>query len=216
MNKDISVMAATVAALALSAAAGAQEVHNWRASDGSVWKNGSNELCWRDSSWTPATAAKGCDGALLPPVKVIPVAAPAPKPVAAPAPAPVTKAAPVVKPAPVKLTYLAEAFFDLNRAVLKPEGKAQLDDLVRKLQDVDAEAFVATGHTDASGDAAYNQRLSERRSAAVKAYLVSKGIDSNRVYTEGKGETAPAASNSTRSGRAKNRRVDVEVVGTRR
>ena len=71
------------------------------------------------------------------------------------------------------------------------------------------------GHTDSTGAAGYNQALSNRRAEAVKAYLVSKGIESNRIYTEGKGLTQPVADNSTREGRAKNRRVEVEVVGTR-
>jgi OOP family OmpA-OmpF porin len=65
------------------------------------------------------------------------------------------------------------------------------------------------------GNDAYNQRLSVRRAEAVKNYLVSKGVEQNRVYTEGKGEKQPVADNSTREGRAKNRRVEIEVVGTR-
>lgn len=113
------------------------------------------------------------------------------------------------------MTYAADAFFDFDKAVLKPEGKAKLDDLVGKLSGVNLEVIIAVGHTDATGADAYNQRLSERRAEAVKAYLVSKGVDSNRVYTEGKGEKQPVADNSTREGRAKNRRVEVEVVGTR-
>ena len=71
------------------------------------------------------------------------------------------------------------------------------------------------GHTDAVGSDASNQKLSVRRSEAVKAYLVSKGIEKNRVYTEGKGEKQPVADNKTAEGRAKNRRVEIEVVGTR-
>jgi OOP family OmpA-OmpF porin len=71
------------------------------------------------------------------------------------------------------------------------------------------------GHTDSIGTDAYNQRLSVRRAEAVKAFLVSKGIERNRVYTEGKGEKQPVADNRTKEGRAKNRRVEIEVVGTR-
>ena len=80
---------------------------------------------------------------------------------------------------------------------------------------INLEVVIAVGHTDATGPASYNQALSNRRAEAVKAYLVSKGIESNRIYTEGKGLTQPVADNSTREGRAKNRRVEVEVVGTR-
>jgi OOP family OmpA-OmpF porin len=115
-----------------------------------------------------------------------------------------------------KVTYAADAFFDFDKAVLKPEAKAKLDDLVEKTKGIALEVIIAVGHTDSIGDAAYNQKLSVRRAEAVKQYLVSKGIEANRVYTEGKGETQPVADNRTREGRAKNRRVEIEVVGTRR
>jgi OmpA-OmpF porin, OOP family len=71
------------------------------------------------------------------------------------------------------------------------------------------------GHTDAVGTEAYNQKLSLRRADAVKAYLVSKGLDPARLYTEGKGETQPVADDRSAAGRAKNRHVTIEVVGTR-
>ena len=113
------------------------------------------------------------------------------------------------------MTYAADAFFDFDKSVLKPEGKAKLDDLVGKVKGVNLEVIIAVGHTDSVGTDAYNQKLSIRRSEAVKAYLVSKGIEKNRVYTEGKGELQPVADNKTKEGRAKNRRVEIEVVGTR-
>jgi OOP family OmpA-OmpF porin len=75
--------------------------------------------------------------------------------------------------------------------------------------------IIAVGHTDSDGSDAYNQKLSVARSEAVKSYLVSKGVERNRVYTEGKGEKQPVADNKTREGKAKNRRVEIEVVGTR-
>ena len=84
-----------------------------------------------------------------------------------------------------------------------------------KLTGVTLEVIVLVGHTDSVGNDAYNQKLSVRRAEAVKAYLVSKGVEANRIYTEGKGESQPVADNKTAEGRAKNRRVDVEVVGTR-
>lgn len=212
MNK-MNKLAMLIATAALATTAGAQTVDNWVSSNGITWKNGTNELCWRDSNWTPATAAVGCDGAIVAPA---PVAAPvAAAPAAAPAPA---AAAPAPAPAPAaaaKVTYAADAFFDFDKAVLKPEGKAKLDDLVGKVKDINLEVVIAVGHTDATGTDGYNQKLSIRRSEAVKAYLVSKGIEKNRVYTEGKGEAQPVADNKTREGRAKNRRVEVEVVGTR-
>ena len=196
-----------LATAALATAASAQ-VNNWVSADGTVWKNGTNEFCWRSASWTPATAAVGCDGAIVAAVAPAPVAKPAPAP--APAPAAV---APVA--APAKVTYAADAFFGFDKAVILPAGKVKLDDLIAKVKDINLEVIVAVGHTDATGPASYNQALSVKRAGAVKAYLVSKGIDANRIYSEGKGETSPVADNSTRSGRSKNRRVEIEVVGAR-
>lgn len=208
--KKLNKIAMLFASAALVTAAGAQTIDNWKNGNNElVWKNGTNELCWRDANWTPATAAPGCDGAIVPVVAPAPVAvAPAPAPKAAPAPAPVA-------PAATKVTYAADAFFDFDKSVIKPEGKAKLDDLVGKIKDINLEVIIAVGHTDSVGSDAYNQKLSVRRSEAVKAYLVSKGIEKNRVYTEGKGEKQPVASNKTAEGRAKNRRVEIEVVGTR-
>jgi OOP family OmpA-OmpF porin len=119
------------------------------------------------------------------------------------------------KPTSEKVTYAADAFFDFDKSTLKPEAKAKLDDLVAKTQGIALEVVIAVGHTDSIGTNAYNMRLSTARANAVKDYLVSKGIEKNRVYTEGKGETQPVADNRTREGRAKNRRVEIEVVGTR-
>ena len=215
--KKLNKVAMLFAAAALATAAGAQSVDNWKNGTGElVWKNGTNELCWRDSFWTPATAAPGCDGALVAP-------APAPAAVAVvvvpPAPgAPAAKPATPAQPAPPaasKVTYAADAFFDFDKYVLKPEGKAKLDDLVGKVKGVNLEVIIAVGHTDSVGTVEYNQKLSERRANAVKAYLVAKGIEKNRVYTEGKGKKQPVADNKTAEGRAKNRRVEIEVVGTR-
>jgi len=205
--KKLNKVAMLIASAALATAAGAQSVDNWRNGTGElVWKNGTNELCWRNANWTPATAAAGCDGAIVAP-KAAPAAAPAAAaPKAAPAPAPA---------AATKVTYAADAFFDFDKSVLKAEGKAKLDDLVGKVKGINLEVIIAVGHTDSVGTDAYNQKLSVRRAEAVKAYLVSKGIEKNRVYTEGKGEKQPVADNKTKEGRAKNRRVEIEVVGTR-
>jgi OOP family OmpA-OmpF porin len=212
--KKSNKVAMLVATAALASAAGAQSVDNWVNASGITWKNGTNELCWRDANWTPATAAVGCDGAI---VASPPAPAPVPAPAAAPAPAPVAAApvAPAPVPAATKVTYAADAFFDFDKAVLKPAGKAKLDDLVGKVKDINLEVIIAVGHTDAVGSDEYNQKLSIKRSEAVKAYLLSKGIEKDRVYTEGKGEKQPVADNKSKDGRAKNRRVEVEVVGTR-
>jgi OOP family OmpA-OmpF porin len=178
-------------------------------------------LCWRTGYWTPADAVPGCDLPLcVAPETLVNGKCVAPAPVVmAPPPAPVAAPAPAPAPAPVitseKVSYSADAFFDFDKSVLKPAGKASLDDLVSKLQGINLEVIIAVGHTDSIGTDAYNQKLSIRRAEAVKAYLQSKGIEANRVYTEGKGEKQPVADNKTTAGRAKNRRVEIEVVGTR-
>jgi OOP family OmpA-OmpF porin len=193
-------------------------------------------LCWRTGTWTPADAVvEGCDDMLRPAAVTAPKSeatetvnpapaaavssdepapateAPAAAPVPATAPVPAAASAPTAE----KVTFEADTFFDFDKFALKPAGKAKLDDLVSKLQGTDIEVVVATGHTDSVGSEAYNLKLSMRRANAVKAYLVSKGIPADRVFTEGKGESKPVASNKTSEGRARNRRVDVEVVGNR-
>ena len=147
----------------------------------------------------------------------VPTPAPAPKPEPKPAPPPAAPKPAPEKPKPVaeKITFAADVLFDFDKSVIKPEGRSKLDDLAGKAKGVNLEVVIAIGHADSIGSDAYNQRLSVRRAESVKAYLVSKGIEKNRVYTEGKGEKQPVADNKTAEGRAKNRRVEIEVVGTR-
>ena len=178
-------------------------------------------LCWRTGYWTPAGAAADkagceCDKDLLPKETCEPKAAAAPAPAAA---APATP-----KPSAEKITVASDALFDFDKAVLRAEGKAKLDELVAKAGKIKLEVILAVGHTDRLGSAAYNQKLSERRANAVKDYLVAKGIEANRVYTEGKGKTQPVTGDTCK-GNAKtkalisclqpDRRVDIEVIGTK-
>jgi len=152
-------------------------------------------------------------------------APPAPKPAApsspaAPAaPASPTAPAPAAKPAPSSvrqsIVIQADALFDFDKSVVRPDGKKSIDAALDKIRGVDLEMVIATGHTDSIGTNAYNQKLSERRAAAVKEYLVSKGIPASKVTTIGKGETQPVATNKTAEGRQKNRRVDIEFKGTK-
>ncbi len=150
--------------------------------------------------------------------------APAPKPAepakpSAPA-SPSAPSTPAAKPAPasVKQTVViqADALFDFDKSVVRPDGKKNIDAALAKLAGVDVEMVIATGHTDSVGTEAYNQKLSERRAAAVKAYLESKGIPASKITTLGKGETQPVATNKTKEGRQKNRRVDIEFKGVKK
>lgn len=213
MKKSVLLQTLMAVAIGLSAtAASAQSAGYVTSPDGKVVKD-PFDLCWRTSSWTAANANAECDKDLMP--KAAPAPAPAPKaaPVAAPAPAPAP--APVAKPMTEKVSFAADAFFDFDKDTLKPEGMAKLDKLAADVKGINLEVIIATGHTDSVGTDAYNQKLSVRRANAVKNYLVSKGVDANRVYAEGKGESKPVADNKTDDGRAKNRRVEIEVVGSK-
>ena len=181
---------------------------------GYVAKSG-HGLCWRTGYWTPAMAIAECDPDLA--KKEAPAAAaPAAAKPAAPAAAP--------KPAAKKVTLAADALFDFDKAVLRPEGKAKLDKLSAYTKSIKLEVIIAVGHADRLGKDAYNQKLSERRAAAVKDYLVGKGVEANRVYAEGKGENQPVTAGKCGKSdkRTKqlveclqpDRRVDIEVIGT--
>ena len=185
MNKTLKVLLASVITVSATAAIASD---NWENSSGLNWKNGDGTLCWRDSNWTPATAAKGCDGALT------------------------GGAASGVSQS--KITLQADTLYDFNKSDLKPEGKATLDKIAADLKKIKLEVIIAVGNTDSVGTDAYNMALGQRRAQSVKTYLVSKGVDGSRIYTESKGKSNPVASNATAEGRAKNRRTDIEVVGT--
>jgi OOP family OmpA-OmpF porin len=138
--------------------------------------------------------------------------------------APGAAAPPVSKPSADKITVAADALFDFDKATLRPEGKAKLNEVVAKSKAIKLELITATGHTDRFGSDAYNQKLSEKRAAAVKTYLVSKGIAANLVITAGKGKTNPVTkpdqcpgpkSKKTIACLQPDRRVDIEVIGNK-
>jgi OOP family OmpA-OmpF porin len=184
---------------------------------GYVVKSGTG-LCWRDGYWTPAMAIEECDPDLV--KKAAPAAAPAPAAAAAAA----KPAAAAPKPAAQKVTLAADALFDFNKADLRAEGKAKLDKLATDIKGIKLEVIIAVGHADRFGTDAYNQKLSEKRAEAVKAYLVSKGVEPNRVYTEGKGKKQPVTkADQCKGPKSKkvvdclqpDRRVEIEVIGTK-
>ena len=209
MNKQISKIT-LLATLGLSASVSLAQVPNNDGylfdTRGVVARSGFG-LCWKTTRWTPAMAIPECDPDLA--------KKPAPPPAAKPTP----------KPAAQKVTLAADALFDYDKAVLRPEGKSKLDDVTGKLKGIKLEVIIAVGHADRLGSDQYNQKLSEKRAEAVKAYLVGKGVEPNRVYTEGKGEKQPVTGDKCGKSDKKtkqlveclqpDRRVEIEVIGTK-
>jgi OOP family OmpA-OmpF porin len=198
---------------------------------GTVWKSGSGG-CVRTGYWTPTLADTDCDPDLVsrpapaapPRAEAVPPPPPPPQPEAAPvAPPPPPKAAPLK---PVPLTLAAGELFAFDRATLTPAGRAKLEKEVvdRVKQDYSSLRVInINGHTDRLGGAQYNQRLSERRAEAVRNYLVSRGFDGSKIETYGYGKTMPVKSCPEQKNRkavieclTPNRRVEIEVQGTRR
>ncbi|MCB1905785.1 MAG: OmpA family protein [Rhodocyclaceae bacterium] len=194
-------------------------------------------LCWRTGNWSPAAArgtlvdgkpvACGCEPELVAVADCEPPAVPAPPPATpvAPATAP-PEVREIVGPTKVKLS--AEARFRFGTSVLEGESRQRLDQLAQELEDLDLEVVLAVGHADRIGSERYNQEISEKRAAEIKAYLIGRGVPANRIYTEGKGEKQPAhlgdcddlGREHRRNQRliaclAADRRVEIEVIGVR-
>lgn len=185
---------------------------NWLSPNGVPVRDGQQQ-CVRNGFWTPATAHPDCAPDLKP--KPVPQPAPAarvipPPPAVAPAP----PAPPPAPPAPVKVTLQTDTLFDFDRSVIKPEGRVRLADFARQLQTIRSDVVIVIGHTDSIGSDAYNMRLGQRRAEAVRAFLISQGVR-QRIDASSRGEREPVADNKTAAGRAKNRRVVIEVVGTK-
>lgn len=218
------ILATCVATALIPVSALAQDAKNQGYlldSSGSIVRSGTG-LCWHTSDWTPARAVEGCDP-IVRPVAAAPVyVAPAPAMAAAPAPAPIVQPAPALMPQ--RMSFSADALFEFDKAIIKPEGKTMLNDLVTQLNGTSYDTIMVTGHADRFGSDAYNQRLSTRRSDAVKDYLVSQNIPASRISAQGKGETQPVTKADDCKGAKSakviaclqpDRRVDVDVTGTR-
>ncbi|HSP00816.1 MAG TPA: OmpA family protein [Thioalkalivibrio sp.] len=175
---------------------------------GNVVRNGPGGDCWRSSQWSKDLAIKACDPDLFPErAEAPPPAAPAPRPAPTPPPAP--------RMVEETRTLDAGALFAINSTEISDRGRSDLDQLVRDLGNLDSvDSINVVGHTDSTGTASYNMDLSERRAESVKAYMVSKGVDPQRITTSGMGLTQPVASNDTREGRTQNRRVEITIRGS--
>lgn len=178
--------------------------------DGRVVTNSAGE-CLHTSSWSKDMSTEECDSGLM--LKKAAAAEPAPKP----EPVVVAKPAPKSELVLQKVSLKAGALFDVSKADLKAAGKSELDALVNKIKDnnTQIEQITVTGHTDSTGASEYNRKLSERRAEAVKVYLVSKGLNGDRIVTKGVGDAQPVASNKTAAGRSQNRRVDIDIKAQR-
>lgn len=166
-------------------------------------------LCWHNVNWSTASKQEPCStsakSVAVTPAPIVVATAPAPK--------------------SQKISFSGDALFAFDKSVLKPEGKTMLDDLVSKLDGAASyDTLTVTGHTDRFGSPQYNQKLSERRAAAVKDYLTGKNVQAGRISAEGQGEMQPVTKADECRGAktAKvvaclqpDRRVDIEMTGTR-
>ncbi|UOD31067.1 OmpA family protein [Massilia violaceinigra] len=118
----------------------------------------------------------------------------------------------VVRADPARIVFATEVFFDSGSARLSADALSILDQVAGKSAELGPELIMAIGHTDALPSDARAQTLSVRRAEAVKRYLANKGVERIRIYTEGKAKRMPVADNDSREGRARNNRVEVQLV----
>lgn len=217
-------MKKTALALALSTltlgVANAHETSHWKNSAGELVKNSSGE-CVQTINHNDADAAE-CHNGMAKAKSVVKTVTPAKTAKESPVQqrAEAAKKAIIEKKNEVlaslkKISLSSGASFNTGSANLSAEGKAELDSLSSKLKQVGngLKSVTVEGHTDGSGPASFNQTLSQKRSDAVKAYLVAKGIEGSKIVSKGFGESQPIATNDTTAGRSKNRRVDIKVDG---
>lgn len=120
-------------------------------------------------------------------------------------------------PAPKHYNLSAKTLFDFDKSTLRPAGRRALDEIIGDIRSeisgraVSDQRITVTGHTDSKGTDAYNQRLSERRAASVRDYLIKQGVRREIIVTRGMGKSSPVASNATAEGRQQNRRVEIDI-----
>jgi outer membrane protein OmpA-like peptidoglycan-associated protein len=114
----------------------------------------------------------------------------------------------------IQVTFDSGILFDVNQSTLKPAARQNLRDLVASLEDYEGTDVLVVGHTDATGEASYNQGLSERRADAARNFLVGAGLSADRITAMGVGEDEPIDTNDTEAGRQANRRVEVAIFAS--
>jgi OOP family OmpA-OmpF porin len=163
-------------------------------SSGEIWRDSAGD-CWHGSDWTPANATVvGCDGYEVDaPVEVL-----------------IGEGTGIF----ADITIPAATMFAFDSAELSDQGKAAIDEYRTSLgpELTDAYLVLIVGHTDTSGDATHNQQLSLKRAESVADYLVSSGLDPNKLRVIGRGSEEPLVSNDTLEGRKQNRRVDIAAI----
>lgn len=180
----------------------AEEATVWKDSAGDVANDGAGN-CLHTIWWQKGSTCGNKDSDAP---KQKPVAKAEPKAEPAPAPA---------KPQYAEFSLSSAAAFELSGSELSPEGQAEIKEFAAKLEGHDVDKITVEGYTDNTGDAAFNQDLSEKRAKAVRDEMVKNGVDASLITVIGHGENDPIADNSTREGRAKNRRVKVSVEGNK-
>ena len=114
----------------------------------------------------------------------------------------------------IQITFDSGILFDVNQSTLRAAAQQNLSDLVASLEEYEGTDVLVVGHTDSTGEASYNQGLSERRADAARNYLLGAGLDADRVTAMGMGEEEPIDTNDTDAGRQANRRVEVAIFAS--